>query len=100
MKVTKSAVYFEGINQAAGPYLLEENKTHGGCPDGEARINGGYRLPAKHVISTVGPRGENPNILRKAYISSLNKIKEARLKSIALPCVSTGNLLNSKKFQF
>lgn len=42
------------INQAAGPYLLEENKSHGGCPDGESVISCGYRLPARYVISTVG----------------------------------------------
>lgn len=78
------------IHRAAGPHLREENRDHGGCGDGEAVISGGYRLPAQHIISTVGPQGEHPDTLRSAYTNCLNKMKEAGLKSIAFPCISTG----------
>lgn len=78
------------IHRGAGKMLLEENRTHGGCEDGEAVVSGGYRLPAKYIISTVGPRGEHPDILRAAYSNCLNKMKENKLKSIAFPCISTG----------
>jgi len=78
------------IHRAAGPNLLKENKTLGGCPTGEARISGGYRLPARYVISTVGPRGENPELLENAYKNSLACMAGNKLKSIAFPCISTG----------
>jgi len=78
------------IHRGAGKMLLEENRTHGGCSDGEAVVSGGYRLPAKYVISTVGPRGEHPAILQAAYSNCLEKMKENGLKSIAFPCISTG----------
>ena len=70
------------IHRAAGPMLRKENVTHGGCDDGEAVESGGYCLPAKYVISTVGPRGENPDILQSAYRSSLEKMLELGLNSI------------------
>jgi len=78
------------IHRAAGPLLVEENKTHGGCRDGDAVISGGYRLPAKYIISTVGPRGENTEVLDSAYRNCLLKMKEKDLRSIAFPCISTG----------
>jgi len=78
------------IHRAAGPNLLKENREHGGCKDGEAVISGGYRLPAKYIISTVGPRGEKPEILHNAYTNCLLKMKENKLRSIAFPCISTG----------
>jgi len=78
------------INRAAGPLLKEENRTHKGCPDGEARISGGYNLPAKYVISTVGPRGEKPDLLKMAYENCLEKMLENGLRTIAFPCISTG----------
>merc|ERR1712200_120309 len=64
--------------------------TLGGCPDGEARISGGYKLPAKYVISTVGPRGHGRKILENAYLNCLNLMRENNLRSIAFPCISTG----------
>lgn len=78
------------IHRAAGPLLLRENKTHGGCDDGEAVESGGYRLPARYVVSTVGPRGLHPEVLQSAYMSCLEKMLELELKTIAFPCISTG----------
>jgi len=78
------------IHRAAGKHLLAENKTLGGCPDGEAKASGGYNLPAKYIISTVGPRGENPKVLSNAYRNCLDLMLEKELRSIAFPCISTG----------
>jgi O-acetyl-ADP-ribose deacetylase (regulator of RNase III) len=83
------------IHRAAGPELLAECRTLGGCPTGEARITGGYRLPARHVIHTVGPvwsggrRGE-PDLLRSCYLASLTLAAGRRLGKVAFPCISTG----------
>jgi len=78
------------IHRAAGKNLLAENKTLGGCPDGEAKVSCGYNLPAKYVISTVGPRGEHPAVLENAYKNCLGKLVDMNLKTIAFPCISTG----------
>lgn len=83
------------IHRAAGPGLLQECILLGGCPPGEARITGGHRLKARHVIHTVGPvyqgglRGEAA-LLESCYLRSLQLAEEAELKSIAFPCISTG----------
>ncbi len=83
------------IHRAAGPELLAETRGLGGCPTGEARMSLGHRLPARHVIHTVGPvwRGGasgEPRLLRSCYGESLRLAAEAGLKSVAFPCISTG----------
>ena len=83
------------IHRAAGPELLKECRGIGGCPTGEARITRGYRLPARHVIHTVGPRwhggarGE-PEKLAACYRNALGLAVANQLKTIAFPGISTG----------
>ncbi len=83
------------IHRAAGPELRQECAGLGGCATGEARITLGYRLPARHVIHTVGPvwsggkRGE-PDLLRSCYTRALALAREHGIRSIAFPSISTG----------
>jgi len=84
------------IHRVAGPRLLEECRTLGGCPTGEARITRGYDLPARHVIHTVGPvwcdagPTEAARLLRSCYTESLRLAEAAGLESLAFPAISTG----------
>jgi len=82
------------IHRAAGPELLAECRELGGCPTGEARITKGYRLPARHVIHTVGPvyrgRPEDARLLAGCYTSSLTLAADRQLASIAFPAISCG----------
>jgi len=83
------------IHRAAGPELLEECRGLGGCPAGEARMTGGYALPARHVIHTVGPvwhggRSGEPELLRVCYAESLRLAADAALETVAFPAISTG----------
>jgi O-acetyl-ADP-ribose deacetylase (regulator of RNase III) len=83
------------IHRAAGPELARACAKIGSCPTGEARITGGYKLPAKHVIHAVGPvwQGGNANeaeLLASCYRESLRLAAEHKLASVAFPAISTG----------
>lgn len=83
------------IHRAAGPKLLAECRSVGGCPTGQARITKGYGLPARFVIHTVGPvwRGGDAGeeaLLRSAYRESLKLALENECRTVAFPAISTG----------
>src|SRR4030081_3525024 len=81
------------IHRAAGPELLAECRTLGGCPTGDARITRGYRLPARHVVHTVGPvyrdggHGEQ-ELLASCYRASLELAARHGIRTIAFPAIS------------
>jgi O-acetyl-ADP-ribose deacetylase (regulator of RNase III) len=83
------------IHRAAGPRLLEECRTLGGCATGAAKITHGYNLPAKYVIHTVGPvwnegiHGED-ELLAHCYQNCFALVEEYGIRSIAFPAISTG----------
>jgi O-acetyl-ADP-ribose deacetylase (regulator of RNase III) len=83
------------IHRAAGPELVAECRTLGGCPTGSARITKGYRLPATHVIHAVGPiyRGgaqDEAEMLASCHRSSLELAEENECRSVAFPAISCG----------
>ncbi len=84
------------IHWAAGDRLLEECRTLGGCPTGEARITGGYDLPSRFVIHTVGPvyridGPDAPKLLASCYLNSLRLAVASNLATIAFPAISCGS---------
>ena len=83
------------IHRAAGPELLAECRTLGGCRTGEAKLTSGYRLPARWVIHTVGPVWHDGNhredeLLESCYRESLKLAADKELRTIAIPAISTG----------
>ncbi len=83
------------IHRAAGPQLLAECRSLGGCPTGEARMTAGYLLPARHVIHTVGPvwhggAQHEEQLLAACYRNALRLAASAKLQSVAFPSISTG----------
>jgi O-acetyl-ADP-ribose deacetylase len=83
------------IHRAAGPALLEECKKLNGCATGQAKLTAGHRLPARHIIHTVGPIYDGggyheADLLRSCYHQSLLLASTTGLKTIAFPCISTG----------
>jgi O-acetyl-ADP-ribose deacetylase (regulator of RNase III) len=83
------------IHRAAGPELLAECRTLGGCATGQAKITRGYKLPAKWVIHTVGPvwqdglHGE-PELLANCYRNGFALVEKYGIKTVAFPAISTG----------
>jgi O-acetyl-ADP-ribose deacetylase len=83
------------IHRIAGPELLKECQTLGGCPTGEAKMTKGYRLPARHVIHTVGPVWQDGNhdeaeLLAACYKNSLKLAEQNNFSTVSFPAISCG----------
>lgn len=83
------------IHRAAGKDLVHECRLLGGCKTGQAKVTGGYNLPAKHIIHTVGPvwrggRNGEPDLLASCYRESLARAEEIGARTLGIPAVSTG----------
>ena len=83
------------IHRAAGPELLAETRTQGGCPTGEARVTKGYKLPAQWVIHTVGPiwsggKKDEDRLLANCYKNSFDTAVKIGAATLAFPSISTG----------
>ncbi len=83
------------IHRAAGPALLDACRSLGGCPTGEARMTSGFRLPARHIIHTVGPvwsggTNQEEALLASCYRKSLELAASEGMRSLAFPAISTG----------
>ncbi|KAL4706132.1 hypothetical protein ACJJTC_012931 [Scirpophaga incertulas] len=78
------------IHRAAGAMLQQECNSHNGCLAGNAVVTGGYNLPAKYVIHTVGPQDGSAETLRSCYEKCLSFHREYKITSIAFPCIATG----------
>ena len=83
------------IHRAAGPDLVHECRLHGGCRTGQAKLTGGYNLPADHIIHTVGPvwqggDSSEDELLANCYRNSLTIAADKSFASIAFPAISTG----------
>ncbi len=83
------------IHRAAGPELLTECRSLGGCETGQAKATAGYRLPARYIFHTVGPiyqggQSGEPELLRSAYLSCLKLAEEYACETLGFPSISTG----------
>ena len=85
------------IHAAAGEDLLCESRLSAPCEIGDAKITGGYKLPAKYVIHTVGPHGEHPTALAKCYRKCMDVLVANKLRTVAFPCIATGARLYPAK---
>ena len=78
------------VHRAAGPHLIAECMLLEGIPTGTAKLTYGYQLPARWILHAVGPHGENSELLLRTYINVLQLARKHEIRSLAIPCISTG----------